>query len=57
MTEQQAIKIVQEHGRYHDRLGGFYSVRWPLTASRAITASDTRELVEKLMKQKEAKQP
>jgi hypothetical protein len=52
MTEKQAFKIVCKHGRYMPKNPpqSRYSLRYPPTSLKALFASDTRELLEKLMK-------
>jgi len=53
MTEDEAVRIVQRHARYHKRSppDAAYSLRWPPTNSKALFAHDTRDLVLKLLEQ------
>ena len=58
MTEKQAVKLVQKHGKYFDKNppSSKYGIRWPLTCGRCLFAGDTRELVFKLLERENKKE-
>jgi hypothetical protein len=56
MKEADALKILEKHGRFHERNPAHsrYSVRYPASSGRAMFGRSTRGLLNRLLRLRKA---